>query len=132
MPQSGIMGDRVKMKKIKRALLLFVLFSKRLFKKGSFWLLLCAVPLSAAGMKSLSVGENGMLHILLCQENPSDPLSGEIVSQLLAERSVIQYTLVEQEEDAYRSVEHGEADGAWIFPDEMQMQGAKSKLASVP
>lgn len=110
------------MKKIKRALLLFVLFSKRLFKKGSFWLLLCAVPLLAIGMRSLSVGESGMLHILLCQENPSDPLSGEIAAKLLTEKSVIQYTLAEREEDAYRSVELGEADGAWIFPDEMQMQ----------
>lgn len=110
------------MKKLKRTLLLFALFSKRLFKKVSFWLLLCAVPLSAAGMRNLSMGENGMLCILLCQENPSDPLSKEIIAHLLTERSVIQYILVEREEEAYDLVESGEADGAWIFPDEMQLR----------
>ena len=114
--------EEFRMKKLKRTLLLFVLFSKRLFKKISFWLLLCAVPLSAAGMRSLSKGESGMLHIILCQENPADPLSKELITQLLMERSVIQYTLVEREEDAYKLVELGEADGAWIFPDEMQKQ----------
>ena len=110
------------MKKIKRTLLLFTLFSKRLFKKAGFWLLLFAVPLSAAGVRSLSTGDSGMLHILICQENPSDPLSKEIVTHLLTERSVIQYTLVDREEEAYHLVESGEADGAWIFPDAMQMQ----------
>lgn len=108
------------MKKIRRSFLLFLLFGKRLFKKISFWLLLCAVPLLALGMRNLSAGESGVLHILLCQENPSDTLSGEIIERLLTEKSVIQYTLMQQSQDACALVESGSADAAWIFPDEMQ------------
>lgn len=108
------------MKKIRRGLLLFFLFNKRLFKKTGFRLLLCAVPLLALGMRNLSDGESGVLHILLCQENPSDALSGEIVKKLLTEKSVIQYTLVQQPEEVCALVESGRVDAAWIFPDEMQ------------
>lgn len=108
------------MKKIRKTLLLFFLFSKRLLKRISFWLLLCAAPLSAAGMRKLSAQESGMLHILLCQEKPSDSLSEEIVDRLLTEKSVIQYTLIEREQEAYALVQSGEADAAWIFPGELQ------------
>lgn len=100
--------------------MLFFLYYKRLFKRISFWLLLCAVPLLAWGMRYLSFGGSGMLHILLCRENPSDALSGEVAGQLYTEKSVIQYTLVQQPEEARALVESGEADAAWIFPDEMQ------------
>jgi len=108
------------MKRIRRSFLLFLLYSKRQFKKVSFWILLGAVPLLALGMRKLSAGESGMLHILLCQENPSDALSGEITERLLTEESVIQYTLVQQPEEARTLVASGSADAAWIFPDEMQ------------
>lgn len=100
--------------------MILILFQKRLFKRISFWLLLCAVPLLAWGMKCLSFGESGMLHILLCLENPADALSGEVAGQLYTGKSVIQFTLVQQPEEARALVEAGEADGAWIFPDGMQ------------
>lgn len=108
------------MEKIRKTLLLFLLLSKRLLKKMSFRLLLCGVPLLALGMRTLSAGDSGVLHIVLCRENMSDELSGEILGRLTGERSVIQYTLVEQPEEAYAYVESGRADAAWIFPDEMQ------------
>lgn len=108
------------MEKIRKMLLLFLLFSKRLLKKTSFRLLLCGVPLLALGMRYLSAGDSGILHIVLCQEDLSDTLSGEIVAHLLGEKSVIQYTLVERPEEACAFVESGRADAAWIFPDDMQ------------
>lgn len=108
------------MKKIRKTLLLFLLLSKRLLKKMSFRLLLCGVPLLALGMRCLSAGDSGILHIVLCQEAPSDVLSGEIVGRLAAEGSVIRYTLVERAEEAYACVESGRADAAWIFPEDMQ------------
>lgn len=100
--------------------MVFLLYNKRLFKRISFWLLLCAVPLLALGMRYLSFGESGMLHILLCREDSADALSGEVTEQLLTEKSVIQYTLVQQPEEARALVESGKADAAWIFPDRMQ------------
>lgn len=100
--------------------MVFLLYNKRLLKRISFWLLLCAVPLLTLGMRYLSFGESGMLHILLCRENPEDVLSGEVTRQLLAEKSAIRYTLVQQPEEARALVESGRADAAWIFPDRMQ------------
>lgn len=100
--------------------MVFLLYNKRLFKRISFWLLLCAVPLLALAMRYLSFGESGMLHILLCEEDPADVLSGEVTGRLLTEKSVIQYTLVQQPEEARSLVESGRADAAWIFPDRMQ------------
>lgn len=108
------------MRKNQRLLLLFLLFSKRLLKRVSFWLLLGAAPLLVWGLEKLSTGESGVLHILLCQENREDPLSGEITGRLLSGKSVIQYELVERQEDACAMVESGQGDAAWIFPDGMQ------------
>lgn len=118
-PLSGAGIGKI-MEKIRKTLLLSLLFSKRLLKKTSFRLLLCAVPLLALGMRHLSAGDSGILHIVLCQEDPADALSGEIVRRLLAENSVIQYTVAEHAEEACVLVESGRADAAWIFPGEMQ------------
>ena len=118
-PLSGTGMGKI-MKKMGKTFLLFYLYSKRLLKKTSFRLLLCAVPLLALGMRYLSAGDSGILHIVLCQEAPQDALSGEIVRRLLAENSVIQYTLAEHAEEACVLVESGRADAAWIFPGEMQ------------
>lgn len=104
-------------RKIRKLLLLSFLFCKRLCKRACFWLLLCAVPVLALGMGNLGDGESGMLHILLCPENPSDALWVQIAGQLLTEKSVIQYTVAERAEDAVALVESGKADAVWIFPD---------------
>lgn len=108
------------MKKIGKTLLLFLLLSKRLLKKKSFCLLLCGAPLLAMGTRFLSVEDSGVLHIVLCQEDPADALSEEIVERLTAEEGVIRYTLVEQSKEAYACVESGRADAAWIFSGAMQ------------
>ena len=111
-------GNRLR--KMRKVLLLYGLFCKRLCKRVSFWLLLCAAPVMALGMRNSDTGESGVLHILLCPENPSDALSGETAEQLMTEKSVIQYTMTERVEEAVALVESGKADALWIFPDRLR------------
>lgn len=110
------------MKKIKRSLFWFYLLSKRLIKKPGFLLLLCLIPVFAVGISMLSGQESGMLKIVLCRENEADALSSQIVADLLGQESVLQYVEAESREAAYEAVRSGEADAAWIFPDNMQEQ----------
>ncbi len=110
------------MKKVRRLLLFYFIYSKRPLKKVSFWLFMCAVPLLALGMRNLSAGDSGMLHILLCMEDPQDDLAGQVVDRLLSKQSVIHYTLIQQPEEACAIVSAGKADAAWIFPKDLQEQ----------
>ena len=72
------------MRKIKQGILFYRMLSKRFFKKYSFLLLLCAVPVLAFCLKNVSEQESGMLHIVLCLEDKSDE-TAERVAEKLAE-----------------------------------------------
>lgn len=108
------------MKRRGRMLLWYYMLSKRLFKKYTFLLLLCMIPLIMAAMNLVAGQESGMLTIALYQENPEDALSSALIESLNEERGVLRYVFVEDEEEAYRLVEGAQADAAWLFPDEMQ------------
>lgn len=104
----------------RKMLLWYFMLSKRLLKKYTFLLILCAIPLLVVGMQVVSKQDSGMLTIVLCQENPEDELSGKLVEDLLTNRGIINYLLTEDREEAYDMVSGGRADSAWIFPDKMQ------------
>lgn len=104
---------------MRRIAVWYILLNKRLFKKWSFLLILCIVPLLVAGMRLASQQESGIATIALCMRNPADELSAGIVEQLQADRDVLRYVVCETEEAARGLVESFEADAAWIFPEDL-------------
>lgn len=105
---------------MRRVAVWYFLLNKRLFKKYSFLLILCMVPLFVAGMRIASQEESGIARIALCRSNPDDELSGEIVRQLMEKESILRYVLCETEEEARALVVGYEADAAWIFPEDLE------------
>lgn len=104
----------------RKIFLWYLLLNKRLFKKISFLLILCIVPLLILVMRQAASQDSGMIKIMLCRENPSDELSAEVIQALASSKSVIQYITGTSEEDALDAVKSGSVDAAWIFPDHMQ------------
>lgn len=98
----------------------FWLLNKRLFKKYSFWMILCLVPALVAGMRLASREESGVACIAIYREEPRDELTAEIVRQLTEEKTLLRYVLCETEEEARMMVVKGRADAAWIFPEKLQ------------
>ena len=54
---------------IKRMLTRYYLWNKRLFKKYSFLLILCMVPLLVGGIRLLAKEESGIARVVLCLPN---------------------------------------------------------------
>ncbi|MGN0401119.1 MAG: ABC transporter permease [Acetatifactor sp.] len=106
------------MRKIRHVFLYYALLSKRFFKKLSFVLLLCAVPLLVLCLKNVSGKDTGMLDILLYMENPEEEEVQNLTDKLLNSDSVITYSMVEDVETGRRMVSRGEADALWIFKED--------------
>ena len=106
------------MRQIRHFFLYYALLSKRFFKKFSFIILLCTVPLLVLGLKNVSAEDTGMLKILLYAEDPEDETVRELTAKMLKEDSVINYQSVEDVDTGKRMVARGEADALWIFRDD--------------
>ena len=94
---------------------LMFLLSKRLFKKVSFVIILCLIPIIALSFKMLSDEESGIVRIALCNEG-NDRDASRVVDSLLNRSSVFLYTEVEDADEAEELIRDGVVDGAWIFP----------------
>lgn len=97
------------------------LLNKRLFKKYSFLMILCLVPILVAGMRLTLREESGMAVIAIYQENPQDDLTSEVIRQLTEEKTLLRYVFCETQEEAKALVVGGRADAAWIFPWDLQV-----------
>lgn len=104
---------------MRRITVWYILLNKRLFKKWSFLLILCIVPLLVAGMRLAAQQESGIVTIALCMRNPADKLAAGIVEELQADSNVLRYVVCETEEAARGMVESFQADAAWIFPEDL-------------
>lgn len=93
----------------------YFLLNKRLFKKYSFLLILCLVPLLVGGINIQSREESGIVRIALCMQDPEDELAAGIVKELMEKDSVLSYVLCEDEGEAREMLTDHEADAAWIF-----------------
>ncbi len=105
---------------IRRMLIRYYLLNKRLFKKFSFVLILCLVPLLVGGIRLLSKEESGIARVVLCLPNPEDELASQIVEQLVSDEGILRYLFCESEEEARRMVVENEADTAWIFTEDLE------------
>lgn len=104
---------------MRRIVIWYVLLNKRLFKKWSFLLILCMVPLLMAGMRLAAQQESGIVTVALCMKNPADELSAGVVEQLKGSNDVLRYVVCDTEEEARGLVESFQADAAWIFPEDL-------------
>lgn len=105
---------------MKKILKWFIMLNKRLYKKAAFVAILVLIPLSILALGIIAKQDGGFLHIILVQTDNADPVSAEIVNELLTEDSMIYFSEVFDEKSAYMAVKTGDADAAWIFPKDMQ------------
>lgn len=104
---------------MRRIAVWYVLLNKRLFKKRSFLLILCMVPLLMAGMRLAARQESGIVTVAICMKNSADELSAKVVEQLQGSNDVLRYVVCDTEEEARGLVESFQADAAWIFPEDL-------------
>lgn len=103
---------------MRRIAIRYVLLNKRLFKKYSFLLILCMVPLLLAGMRIAARQESGIVTVALWGSNPADELSNRVMEQL-ERNDVLRYVRCTSREEAVGLVESFQADAAWIFPEDL-------------
>lgn len=97
----------------------YILLNKRLFKKYSFWLILCMIPLLVGAVRMTAQEESGIVTIALCPGDSGDELVQSVMNRLLDDREVLRYVICGTQEEARRKVEQYEADAAWIFPENL-------------
>lgn len=104
------------MRKIKRLLMWYYMFSKRLFKRYSFIVILLTIPLMIPVAKSVMSEDSGMVTVALFAEDSNDETAARIIKNLTEEESVIRYRVFDTEEAAALAVKKADVDAAWIFP----------------
>ena len=94
----------------------YVLLNKRLFRKISFIVILCAVPLLILALEAISSMHGGIVTVALVAKDASDPVAREVIDGLVSDPdSVVRFTVCETADQAADKVRFGKADGAWIF-----------------
>lgn len=104
---------------MRRLVVWYILLNKRLFKKYSFLLILCMIPLLVGAVRLMAQEESGIVSIALCPNGSGDELVESIIEQLLDDNEILRYEICETEEEARQKVERYEADAAWIFPEDL-------------
>ena len=102
------------------------LLTKRLYKKTSFLLILLLIPLAVFGLGMMAQEDHGMLHVLLVQKDPSDPVSSSVTARLRENEGLIRFSSCATPERAEELVLHGKADGAWILEADLSRKIAAS------
>jgi ABC-2 type transport system permease protein len=119
-----------------RLLKWFWMLSKRLYKKPSFLVLLAFIPISVLAFTFIAQQDSGFVHVLLAQENPEDTLSSQVIESLEEQKGLLRFTVTSPEE-ARKAVAEGNADEAWIFPEntkkeiEEYFRGEKKYVVSI-
>lgn len=102
---------------MKKFLLWYCMLTKRLFKKFSFIILLCCIPIMVLVTSSAMNGESGVLTILLCSEDENSG-ADEIIDSLLEKDSIILFKKSTNIESALNQVKQHKADAVWCFEDD--------------
>ncbi len=105
------------MKKLKKAMLSLYLYSKRLYGKPSFLVILAAMVLLAALLGGAVKEDAGMLRVAIVDQS-GDGAARELLTSLLSEESVVRYRICDHE-GAMALLRSGEADLVWILEEEL-------------
>ncbi len=104
---------------MRKMFLWYYMFTKRLFKRYSFIILLLIIPVLLPVAK-IAMGNNGsMMNIALYSRNESDA-SKQVMDELLSQDSIISYKIYDSEDEAYSAVRKQKADAAWIFDENFE------------
>ena len=104
---------------MKRILKWFLLLNKRLYKKLSFILILLLIPVLVFSYSNVAEESSGVITIALAQVG-DDAMASGVIQKLIEENSLVRFLKIETPQAAKELVEEGDADAAWIFPDDME------------
>ena len=104
---------------IKNGLTWYLLLTKRLLKKPSFWAVLLLVPVMVFGLGLAAQEEAHILRIAVYAEPSSDPLGSRITEELEDLDGVVEYTVCGSEGELRREVALSQADEGYIHPAEL-------------
>lgn len=104
---------------IKNGLTWYLLLTKRLLKKPSFWAVLLLVPVMVFGLGLAVQEEAHILRIAVYAEPSSDPLGSRITEELEDLDGVVEYTVCGSEGELRREVALSQADAGYILPAEL-------------
>lgn len=93
----------------------YLILTKRMLKKLSFLLLLCAIPLMVWGMRQMSEQESGLITLALCAADSQDQDALHTIEKITERNNLARYIVVNSEEEARKAVLENRADAAWIF-----------------
>lgn len=100
----------------------FFLLCKRVLKRKSFIVILCALPLLAFGVNRMAKEDGGILRIAVAVGPEADAVALSLEDSLFHQSSIIHYERVASEAEARKLVEAGKADAAWLIPDNLQQK----------
>lgn len=101
---------------IKNGFTWYLLLTKRLLKKPSFWAVLLLVPVMVFGLGLAAQEESHILRIAVYAEPSSDPLGSRIAEDLEDLDGVVEYTVCGTEEELRREVSLSQADAGYLLP----------------
>lgn len=104
---------------IKNGFTWYLLLTKRLLKKPSFWAVLLLVPVMVFGLGLAAQEEAHILRIAVYAEPSSDPLGSRITEELEDLDGVVEYTVCGSEGELRREVALSQADAGYILPAEL-------------
>ena len=92
------------------------MLNKRLYKRGSFVVILLLIFASILGFVAVSQEDRGFVHIALTGMPGDDLTSTRLIEKLVEEDSILRFTYMEHPEEGLRAVQNGQVDALWIFP----------------
>ncbi len=104
---------------MKRLFKWFLLLNKRLYKKLSFILILMLIPVLVFSYSNVAQEDSGVLTIALAQVS-DDAMASGVIQNLMEENSLVRFLDCETPQEAKELVAEGDADAAWIFPEDME------------
>lgn len=108
---------------ISRVFTWYLMLKKRLLKKTGFMVILFLIPVFAFVFYLCSKDDGGgLLRIALAVEDEDDEIAVEMMEKINAESNVFRFTICESAAEAKREVEATNADGAWVFVEDMEEQ----------
>ena len=106
---------------VKKLFLWYYMLTKRLFRKWSYLVLLCCIPIMMLVSNYAMSGESGVMTIILCCEDDSAEAQ-KIVGNLLDGDSVIRFKVNNNKEQAIDEVKNHRADAMWCFSEDFEQK----------
>lgn len=106
---------------VKKLFLWYYMLTKRLFRKWSFLVLLCCIPIMMLVSNYAMSGESGVMTVILYSEDDSAEVQ-KIINNLTDGDSVIRFKVCNNKEDGIKEVEKHKADALWCFTEDFEQK----------